>query len=245
MLRWVRQRSGALAAHQAAAVLPDRVDTRNPLHRRRLRELDIDLKTIDPPARACLDVARGALIGLTGCSAAQAFTALTQAAHHHDVPVFAPRRRPHHHSPTKRRHPRTQPGPRHRGDDQLGIAMATAGAQGGVHLLSAEQPQRVLETAVHTLTTAAGQLQGATDLGATPVALGEALNLVATHPDAGTVELDVITNGLTQIAALLEHEGIPEQAWAQPLVDARRAVAQLNTQAAHSVVPETGVTLAP
>ncbi len=92
--------------------------------------------------------------------------------------------------------------------------MATAGAQAGVHLLSAEQPQRVLETAVHKLTTAAGQLQGATDLGVTPVALGEALNLVATHPDAGTVELDVITNGLTQIAALLEHEGIPEQAWA-------------------------------
>jgi len=50
VLRWVRQRSGALAAHQAAAVLPDRVDTPNPLHRRRLRlrELDINPNTIDP-----------------------------------------------------------------------------------------------------------------------------------------------------------------------------------------------------
>ncbi len=43
----------------------------------------------EPPPRACLDLARGVLIGLTGCSAAQAFTALTQAAQHHDVPVFA------------------------------------------------------------------------------------------------------------------------------------------------------------
>ncbi len=43
----------------------------------------------DPPARACLDLARGVLIGLTGCSPAQAFTALTHTAHHHDVPVFA------------------------------------------------------------------------------------------------------------------------------------------------------------
>lgn len=43
----------------------------------------------DPPARACFDVARGVLIGLTGCTPAQAFSALTQVAHHHDVPVFA------------------------------------------------------------------------------------------------------------------------------------------------------------
>ena len=43
----------------------------------------------DPPARACLDVARGVLNGLTGCSAAQGLTALTQAAHDHNVPVFA------------------------------------------------------------------------------------------------------------------------------------------------------------
>lgn len=43
----------------------------------------------DPPARACLDLARGVLIALTGCSPEQAFTALARVAHHHDVPVFA------------------------------------------------------------------------------------------------------------------------------------------------------------
>lgn len=43
----------------------------------------------EPPARACLDVARGVLVGLTGCSPAQAFDALTRTAQHHDVPVFA------------------------------------------------------------------------------------------------------------------------------------------------------------
>ncbi len=93
--------------------------------------------------------------------------------------------------------------------------------------MSAEQPLGVLETAVHTLTTAAGQLQGAANLSLTLLALGQALNLLATDPTAVTVELNVITNGLTHIAAQLEHEGIPEQAWAQPLIDARRAVAQL------------------
>lgn len=67
------------------------------------------------------------------------------------------------------------------------------------------------------------------DLGVTLVAMGDALNLLATDPEAGAVELDVISDGLTRIAAQLEHENIPEQSWSQPLVAGRHAVAQLAT----------------
>jgi len=93
--------------------------------------------------------------------------------------------------------------------------------------VSAEYPLGVLETAVDTLTTAVEQLTDVADLGVTLVAVGEALNLLATDPDAGTIELDVISDALTQVAALLEHENIPEQCWSQPLVDARHTVSQL------------------
>lgn len=105
--------------------------------------------------------------------------------------------------------------------------MATAGHWNGVHLVSAEHPLAVLEAAVDTLTTAVEQLQRVADLGVTLVAVGEALHLLATDPDAGTVELDVINDALTHIAALLEHENIAPRCWAQALVEARDAVAQL------------------
>lgn len=61
------------------------------------------------------------------------------------------------------------------------------------------------------------------------MALAEALNLLATDPEAGAVELDVISDGLTHIAALLEHDNIPEQSRSPPLIAGRHAVAQLAT----------------
>jgi len=105
--------------------------------------------------------------------------------------------------------------------------VAAAGDRNGAHLVSAEYPLGVLETAVDTLTTAVEQLEDVADLGVTLVAVAEALNLLATDPDAGTIELDVISDGLTHIAAQLAHESIAEQSWAQPLVDARHAVSHL------------------
>jgi hypothetical protein len=105
--------------------------------------------------------------------------------------------------------------------------VAAAGARNGTLLTRDEPPLGVLERAVDVLATAVEQLRSPADLGVTFVALAEGLDLLATDPGAGAVELDVISDGLTHIAALLEREGVPGRWWSTSLVAARHAVSQL------------------